>query len=372
MKDPRINKLANLLVNYSVSVKKGEKVLIEGFDVPADILIALVGEVYAAGGHPFVETYSAKVNRALQMGTSDEHAGFMAKYAAFRMQDMDCYIGVRGALNSFELSDVPAEKSSIYSRIFSHPVHHERRVRHTKWVVLRWPNESMSQLAGCSTESFEDFYFDVCTLDYGKMDKAMTPLVVLMNKTDKVRLVAPGTDLSFSIQGIPAVKCSGRRNIPDGEVYTAPVAGSINGVISYNTPSVYGGEKYENIKLIFKNGRIKESYGNKPDKIKAIFDTDECARGVGEFAIGVNPFITKPMGDILFDEKIAGSIHFTPGSCYDEAPNGNNSAIHWDLVLMMDKQSGGGEIWFDDVLIRKNGMFVIKELEGLNPDRLKG
>lgn len=371
MKDARIDKLAKLLVNYSVAVQKGEKVLIEGYDVPADILTALAREVFAAGGFPVIELFSAKVNRALQMNTSKEHMELLAKYAGYRMQDMDCYIGVRGALNSFELSDVPAEKSALHSKFYSHPVHHELRVKNTKWVVLRYPNESMSQLACKSTEAFEDFYFDVCTLDYAKMDKAMTPLVSLMNKTDKVRLIAPGTDISFSIKGIPAVKCSGRRNIPDGEVYTAPVDGSINGVISYNTPSVYGGEKYENIKLVFENGRITESFGNKPDKIKAIFDTDAGARGVGEFAIGVNPYITEPMGDILFDEKIAGSIHFTPGSCYDEASNGNNSAIHWDLVLMMDKSSGGGEIWFDDMLIRKDGIFVAEGLDGLNPERLK-
>lgn len=371
MKDPRIDKLAKLLVGYSVSVQKGEKVLIEGYDVPADILTALTREVYAAGGFPIVELFSAKVNRALQSGTSEEHMKLLAKYAGARMKDMDCYIGVRGAANSFELSDVPTEKSALHSKFYSHPVHHERRVKHTKWVVLRWPNESMSQLACKSTEAFEDFYFDVCTLDYAKMDKAMTPLVELMSRTDKVRLVAPGTDIMFSIKDIPAVKCSGRRNIPDGEVYTAPVAGSINGVISYNTPSVYSGEKYENVRLVFKNGRIIESGGNKPEKIKAIFDTDEGARGVGEFAIGVNPYVTEPMGDILFDEKIAGSIHFTPGSCYDEASNGNNSAIHWDLVLMMDKNNGGGEIWFDDVLVRNNGIFTIKELEGLNPDKLK-
>ena len=371
MKDLRINKLAHMLVNYSVSVKKGEKVLIEGTDAPPEILTALIAEVYAAGGLPFVETFSPKVQRALYRGTDEKHMSLTAKYASCRMSEMDCYIGVRGASNSYEMSDVPSDKMSIYSRAYFHPVHHELRVSKTKWVGLRYPNEAMSQLAAMSTEAFEDFYFDVCTMDYSKMDKAMDALVALMQRTDKVRLVAPETDIAFSIKGIPAVKCSGRRNIPDGEVYTAPVAGSINGVIKYNTPSVSGGEKFENIKLVFEKGRIVESYGNKPDKLKAIFDTDEGARGVGEFAIGVNPYITNPMGDILFDEKIAGSIHFTPGCCYDEAPNGNKSAVHWDLVLMMDAAHGGGEIWFDDILIRKDGIFVIKELECLNPENLK-
>ena len=192
-----------------------------------------------------------------------------------------------------------------------------------------------------------------------------------MEKTDKVRLVAPGTDLRFSIKGLPAIKCAGTCNIPDGEVYTAPVKDSVNGVISYNAPSMQQGLKYENVRLEFKNGKIVSATSNYPEQINKIFDTDDGARYVGEFAIGVNPYVNVPMGDILFDEKIAGSIHFTPGCCYDECDNGNHSSIHWDLVLIMTEKYGGGEIYFDDVLIRKNGLFVLPELECLNPENLK-
>ena len=180
----------------------------------------------------------------------------------------------------------------------------------------------MSQLAGTSTEKFEEFYFNVCNLDYSKMDKAMDALVELMNKTDKVRIVAKDTDLEFSIKGIGAVKCSGNMNIPDGEVYTAPVKNSVNGVITYNAPSIENGIKFENVRLEFKDGKIINATANYTDACNAIFDTDEGARFVGEFALGVNPYIDKPMGDILFDEKISGSIHFTPGSCYEDAFNG--------------------------------------------------
>jgi len=246
-----------------------------------------------------------------------------------------------------------------------------QRVDHTKWVVLRYPTESMSQQAGMSTEAFEDFYFDVCTLDYSKMDKAMTPLVELMNKTDRVRIVAKDTDLTFSIKGIPAIKCSGLRNIPDGEVYTAPVKDSVNGYITYNVPSVEEGIKFENVRLEFKDGKIVKATANDTVAVNKIFDTDEGARYVGEFALGVNPYITKAMGDILFDEKISGSIHFTPGQSYEDAPNGNKSAIHWDLVQVQTTEYGGGEIYFDDVLIRKDGMFVLDELKCLNPENLK-
>ncbi|HOO28951.1 MAG TPA: aminopeptidase, partial [Lachnospiraceae bacterium] len=286
------------------------------------------------------------------------------------MSKMDCYIGVRGTNNVAELSDVPSEKLAMYDLLYSTPVHHKIRVPKTRWVVLRYPNDAMAQLSGSSTEAFEDFYFKVCNLDYSKMGEAMKNLISYMDRTDKVRLVAKGTDLTFSIKGIPAIACDGKMNIPDGEVYTAPVRESVNGTISYNTPSLYQGFTYENISLTFENGKIIRALSNNEEKINKVFDTDEGARYIGEFAIGVNPYITKPMKDILFDEKIMGSIHFTPGNCYDEAPNGNKSAIHWDLVLIQTPEYGGGEIYFDDVLIRKDGRFVVSELECLNPENL--
>jgi aminopeptidase len=195
------------------------------------------------------------------------------------------------------------------------------------------------------------------------MSKAMDRLVKIVQKTNMVRIVGPGTDLKFSIKNIPVVKCDGTRNIPDGEVYTAPVRDSINGCISYNTPSLHDGITFEDIRFEFRNGKIVNAECNNTAKLNEILDTDKGARYIGEFAIGVNPFILHPMKDTLFDEKIAGSIHLTPGACYDEAPNGNNSAIHWDLVLIQRKDYGGGEIYFDDKLFRKNGKFVDKKLE---------
>jgi aminopeptidase len=288
----------------------------------------------------------------------------------FRMEKMNAYIGLRGSENLNEHSDVPADRMAIYQRLWLKPVHFGVRLPHTKWVVLRWPTPGMAQQAGMSTEAFEDFYFDVCTLDYAKMGEAMKPLVELMKKTDRVRLVGPGTDLRFSIKGIPVIPCSGGQNIPDGEVFTAPVKTSVNGTIRYNTQSLYLGTKFSDIELTFRDGKIVQAKGNPQDRLDQIFDSDEGARYVGEFAIGVNPYVKKPMLDTLFDEKISGSIHFTPGNSYDDAPNGNSSQVHWDLVLMQTPEVGGGEIWFDDRLIRKDGLFVIDELKGLNPDRL--
>lgn len=370
MKDPRLITLANNLVNYSVAVKKGDRVLIEATDISSELIEELVKAVYAAGGYPFVELFDSQVERVLRSGADEKYFEKLRDYALVRMKDMQCYIGVRGNKNSYELSDVPSEKIDMYSRIYAQEVHHDTRVGKTRWVILRYPNYSMAQLSGMTTEKFEDFYFNVCNLDYSKMDKAMDALKKLMDKTDKVRLVARDTDLTFSIKGIPAVKCAGHMNIPDGEVYTAPVKNSVNGVIHYNAPSIENGTRYEDVRLVFKNGKIVEATSNFTEKCNAVFDTDEGARYVGEFAIGVNPYVTTPMGDILFDEKIAGSIHFTPGACYEDAYNGNKSAVHWDLVLIMTPEYGGGEIWFDDKLIRKDGMFVIDELKCLNPENL--
>lgn len=371
MKDPRIEKLAHNLINYSVRLQKGEKVLIENFGLQRELVTALVKEAYAAGGYPFVLLKDQQVDRSLLMGAQEEQYNMMAEFEANVMSKMDAYIGLRSGDNITEQVDVPAEKMKIHGKTIGKKVHSDIRVPKTKWVVLRYPNSSMAQLAKMSTEGFEDFYFNVCNLDYSKMDKAMDNLEALMNKTDKVRITGPGTDLTFSIKDIPAIKCSGQMNIPDGEVYTAPVKDSVNGVITYNTPSPYQGFTFENVKLTFKDGKIVEATANDTERINKVFDTDEGARYVGEFAIGVNPFIQHPMQDILFDEKIDGSFHFTPGQCYDEAYNGNQSNIHWDLVNIQRPDYGGGEIYFDDVLIRKDGRFVVPELECLNPENLK-
>jgi aminopeptidase len=200
----------------------------------------------------------------------------------------------------------------------------------------------------------------------------MDPLVTLLERTDAVRITGPGTDLRFSIKGMPAVKCDGHRNIPDGEVYTAPVLESVEGTITYNTGSLQRGDLYDGVRLTFSKGRIVESgcaVGD-PDKLRAILDQDEGARRVGEFAFGLNPHLTEAMLDILFDEKIGGSIHFTPGNAYATCDNGNRSGLHWDLVLLQTPGHGGGTITFDGVEVRRDGRFVLPELEGLNPEAL--
>jgi aminopeptidase len=364
MHDTRFDKLAKLLVEYSIRLKRSENVLIEAFDTPDEMTIALIRAARKVGGVPFVQTYHAPVNRALALETSDRQLNLLASHELARMKKMDAYIAVRGSNNITELSDVPAEKMKLLARKMR-PVQ-DQRVKKTKWVVLRWPTSSMAQLAGMSTEAFEDFYFDVCTLDYGKLKPGMKALKRLMEKTDRVEIKGPGTDLRFSIKGIPAVICGGDRNIPDGEVFSCPVKDSVQGNVTFNAPSIYQGIGFDGIHLKFKDGKIVDATSNETKKLNKILESDPGARYIGEFSLAFNPRILEPMRDILFDEKIAGSFHFTPGQAYDEADNGNRSQVHWDMVCIQRPEYGGGEIYFDGKLIRRDGEFLPKELRSLN------
>lgn len=372
MADPRYDRLANLLAGYACELEPGENVLIESIDIPNAFVRALVRAAARRGANPLVTQKSNAVIRDLMLCATEEQMRVIGETEALRMSKVQAYIGVRGQPNISEWSDIPAEKMRLFETFYRKPVHFELRVPKTRWVVLRWPNAAMAQQARMSTEAFEDFYFRVCTLDYAKMSRAMKPLQELMNATDRVRLIAPGTDLRFSIHEIPAVCCDGHRNIPDGEVFTAPVRDSVEGTIAFNTTSIYQGVTHDDVRLTFEKGCVVDASSSDSEHLRTVLDTDEGSRYVGEFAIGFNPYITEPMTDILFDEKIAGSIHFTPGAAYDDAFNGNRSEIHWDLVLRMTPEVGGGEVWFDDVLIRKDGRFVRPELEGLNPENLVG
>lgn len=371
MRDPRVQQLARNLVQYSMNVQAGDKVLIDMYGSERDIVQCLVEEVYARGGMPFVELRDSTVVRSILMGATEEQMKAWARLDLERMKQMQCYVSIRGGGNSSELSDVPEDKMRLFNIHYNHAVHSGERVQNTRWVVVRYPTPSMAQLAGTSTEAFEDFFFDVCNLNYSRMADAMDPLKEWMDRTDRVRIKGPGTDISFSIRNIGSVKCCGRRNIPDGELYTAPVRDSINGVISYNTPSVHGGFCFENIRFVFENGKIVEATANDTERLNQILDTDEGARYIGEFSLGFNPYIQHPMKDTLFDEKIDGSLHFTPGQAYKLADNGNVSSVHWDLVLIQRPEYGGGEVWFDDVLIRKDGRFLPEELQVLNPENLR-
>ncbi len=370
MNDSRFDKLARLLVQYSCAVGPGENILIELTDVPDEMGIALLRAVRAAEGVPVVEMRHSRISREVQRATTPAHAELIKTIELHRMQQMQAYIAIRGAHNSSEASDVPSDRQQLYSRTLRPLL--DYRVNKTKWCVLRWPTPSMAQAANMSTEAFEEFYFDVCTMDYARMAAAMEPLVARMKAADHVHLAAPGTDLSFSIKNIGARPCEGLRNIPDGEVFSCPVRDSVEGYISFNTPTLYSGTKFENVRLEFSRGKIVKATSSNDKRLNEILDTDEGARFIGEFSLGFNPYILNPMCDILFDEKIAGSLHFTPGQAYEDCDNGNRSAVHWDMVLIQRPEWGGGTVTFDGEVIRRDGLFLPEDLQGLNPDRLRG
>jgi len=368
MHDPRLNRLAEILIDHSCQLQAGEKVLIEAFDLPDPAIVCRLIELAAErGAHPLVNWKNNQVLRTLYCTGTATNLALAGEVERYCMERMNAYIGIRGAANTAQFSDVPIEQMDLYQQHWWHPVHTEIRVQQTKWVVLRYPTPSMAQAANMSNEAFENFYFDVCTADYAQMARDQEPLVRRMAAADRVRLVSPGTDLSFSIRGIEVRPCHGQRNIPDGEVFTAPVRDSVEGTIRFNTPSLYQGTVFEGIELGFRRGKIiSATCRNEPEKLNRILDSDEGARYIGEWSIGCNNRIRRPMLDTLFDEKIGGSIHLTPGNAYEDCDNGNRSRIHWDQVLIQTPEYGGGEIWFDDQLLRKDGRFVPEDLQGLN------
>lgn len=370
MHDPRNAAIARTVVRHSLRLEPDEVVLIESFDLADGLVHDLIDAVQEARGIPLVSLRRNAVTRRQLMHATERQLAIQADIELHQMKQVQAYVGLRAADNVSELSDVPAEKIALHGRLVGKPVHTDYRVNHTKWLVMRYPGPSMAQLAGMSTEQFERYYYDVCSVDYARMAEAMVPLVRRMEATDQVRITGPGTDLRFSIKGIGVVPCEGRRNIPDGECFTAPVRDSVHGTIAYNTPSLYLGTTFSQIRFRFEGGRIVEAQGDPQDKLDALMASDEGARYIGEFSLGFNPHVLHPIKDTLFDEKIAGSFHFTPGQAYTQADNGNRSQVHWDLVAIQRPEYGGGEVWFDGERVRKDGRFVVPELEGLNPEKL--
>ena len=366
MSHSKEKQLAHLLVTYSVALKKGERCLINATDVPHSMVEALIEEVYLAGGYPEVNLSSITIERAMVVGASEDSIAGWTDNDAYRMKNMDAFIGIRGIINPSEMAHA-GKGYEYYNKIYNNKVHHDLRVPHTKWVVLRYPTSLMAYQAKMSLKEFEEYFYKVTSeVDYDAMDKAMDKAKAYLDNVDKVHIKALDTDLTFSIKNIGAVKCSGHRNIPDGEIYSAPVLKSVNGIIHYNTASTYHGQTFNDIRFVIKDGKIIEATSDDTKAINKVLDSDEGARYFGEFALGCNPSITFAMDNTLFDEKIAGSIHFTPGNAYTNCDNSNRSSIHWDLVQIQTKEYGGGEIWMDGELIRKDGVFVHPSFTDLN------
>ena len=368
--DDNYTKLATILTGFSTSLQSGEKVLIDAYDIPESMVIALVRAARERGAIPYVNFNHARVSRELIGAADGAQYEIQCEWELARMKKMDAYIAVRGSDNIFELSDVDPKRMGAVMRAMK-PVQ-DHRVNNTKWVILRWPTSAMAQQAMLSSEQFESFFFKVCTQDYSRMSEGMQELETLMRKTDRVELKGPDCDLRFSIKDIGAVACGGRHNIPDGEVFSSPVKDSVEGSITFNAPTVYQGTSFDKIHLRFNQGKIVHAEGSNTQRLNEILNSDSGARYIGEFAIAFNPHILEPMRDILFDEKISGSFHFTPGQAYEDADNGNRSQVHWDMVHIQRTEYGGGDILFDGEVIRSNGLFIKDTLKKLNPEYLLG
>jgi aminopeptidase len=365
MKDPRIEQFAAILVDYSTRVKKGDVVLINAAGLEA---MPLVKELYALcikRGAKYVEyTFSVpEIDRSFYNLANKQQLDHFPQHKLDFYKSLTVYIGISAGNNSMVMANARQDAMVAYQKVTKPLI--DQRVKHTRWCVTRYPTHAAAQEARMSLDEYEDYLFSACCIDWKAESKKQDKLKKLMDRTKKVRILAPDTDLRFSIDGLPGIKCDGRFNMPDGEVFTAPVRDSVQGYITYNCPSIYQGKEYSGIRFDFKNGRIVKAgaEAGMSSALNKILDTDDGARYVGEFSLGINPGIRQPMRNILFDEKIFGSIHFTPGQAYDECDNGNRSAVHWDLVRILSD----GEIWFDDVLIQKNGRFIHKDLLDLNP-----
>lgn len=365
MSDPRIDKLADILINYSTEVKRDDVVMLDFSGVRPLPLVQAVYEKCLKNGAAYVECNFSQedLTRTFYDIAQGRQLTYFPKHRLEAMKKATVYIGINGMENTQNFANTSTDKMVAREKVLRPIVN--RRVDHTRWVITRYPTIGLAQDAKMSLGEFEDFYFRACNIDWRDFAKKITPLWKMVGRAGNVRIKASDTDLHFSIKGIAAIKSEGLRNMPDGEVFTAPVKDSVEGHITYNTPSLYQGKEFNGVRLEFKKGKIMKASaktGSISD-LNKILDSDSGARSIGEFAFGLNKNISRPMKNILFDEKIAGSIHFTPGQAYKDADNGNRSSVHWDLVKIL---KGDGEIWLDGRLIQKDGKFVVRELKGLN------
>lgn len=371
MRDPRIDKLADLLVNYSVKAEKNQKIQVRTKPDGLPLARAVVEKIIDAGAIPFETILDTEINTYRINNFNEDQMEEVRKYREKNMKEFSGSIAIMCDENINDSRRLDNKNLGKFMKSVQRI--NDYRSAHTNWVLLNYPNASKAQQAGLSTKEYEDFLLRVSTIDYEKFSELMTPLYDLMCNTDKVQIKKNnGTDLIFSIKGIGAQKCDGQRNIPDGEVFSAPVRESINGTIVFNTEREYNGAHISNVSVDFKDGKAINAVSETDnERFQEILNIDEGARYVGEFAFGLHPFINDPVGDLLFDEKINGSIHLALGKCIGTTDNNNHSANHMDIVQIHRPEHGGGEVYFDDILIMKDGNFVLKELKPLNAENLR-
>jgi len=357
--------LAQKILNFSCELKEDQNVMLQLIGLNGiGLMRALVETAREMNANPFIQINDTDIQRLLVEKGDKKFWGRQASADQLPlMKQMDAFVGIRASQNIYEQSEASKEANDAYSEEFLKPVHFKERVNNTNWVVLRYPSPAFAMNAKMPTEKFKKFYYEACLLDYRELAEAMKPLEERLRNTDMIQLKGEGTDIEFSVKGQNWIPCFGKRNIPDGELFSSPILSSVEGHITY-TSSVYQGKPFDYVKLEVRDGVVVDFDSSNNEQLEEILDTDAGARQFGEFSFGLNPIIEKPMHDILFDEKIYGSNHLTLGNDYEIAPNGNESNIHWDLVCI------GADVYLDGEKIREGRKFITDDLQGLNPESL--
>lgn len=355
MVDPRIKKLADILANYSVKIKKGDIVELSCGPEAKPLVLELSKLILKKGASPLIRTGIEGFGHVYYKYASEESLKKKPVIAMFEAKHVQAWISIGTDYNTKELSEVDPKKMAIRSKVMK--LISDYIVNKDNWVILEYPTNALAQDAEMSLEDFEDFAYNACLADWKKESIRQEKLVKLVDKTKKVRIKSHDTDLTFSIKGKKAIKCCGHRNMPDGEVFTEPVKRSVNGYIAYSFPAIKGGREVDGIRLEFRNGKVIKATAEKnEDYLKTMIKIDEGASYIGEFGMGVNYGIKRFIKQILFDEKIGGTIHLALGRAYKETGGENKSSLHWDMIKDLRK---GGQVFFDDKLVMQNGKWKI-------------
>jgi len=367
MSDPRAEKLAQVLVNYSIGVKPGDRVLVQGGTVAAPLLKAVVKEILLAGGFPLTIAQVPDISRLAYEYGSDEQLQHIPEPMKVVFETYDSVISLMSAENTKAMSGIPPEKMALVSQAQSSlfgTMMKRTAEGSFRWVGTLYPTNAYAQDAEMSLDEYADFVYGACLPDmddpvgyWRGVEAKQQKIVDWLNPKNTIRVEAPGVDLRMSIEGRTFVNCCGERNMPDGEVFTGPVEDSVEGHVRFSYPTTYQGRKLEGVELRFEKGKVVEASAEKgEDFLLKTIDTDKGSRYVGEFAIGTNKGITRATGNTLFDEKINGSFHMALGRGMPETGSKNESGIHWDMVCSL---VDGGKIWADDELFYENGKFKI-------------
>lgn len=367
MMDQRLKQMAKTVINYSLNIQPGEKVLIDSTKNCSEMIKYMIKLIADRGAIPLVMLKETDIKRSLIINGCKEQFELMKTQEETILNKVDVYINMIDSDNCFDMSDIPSEKRALYQKYYFQPINFEIIVPKLRWITVDYPSISSAQQFGMSTDEYENYFFDAVNVDYEELGKKMQKLKELLDKGKHIQIESPNVNLSFNIDNLCSEVCSGKINLPDGEVFIAPTINSANGEIEFNVPSRYQGSSFEKIKLFFQDGRVVNySSQTNYEKLAEILESDEGNKYIGEFAIGTNPNINRPRSNILFDEKMLGSFHIALGNSHSLSDNGNKASIHWDMVNVLTENYGGGRIILDDEVIQENGIFVHHDLKELN------